>query len=202
MSRKSSAKTPPGPPQTPRRLFTPMPVAALIVAVIAITTLAYWRISDTTPQAAAPAEQVSAPGAAPIPDVPANAKYGPHKQKEYPPLQFPGYGTQRPPEVVRAVYQFAAEHPEVLGYVPCLCGCERGGHKGNDDCFVKQRAANGDVIQWEDHGMECAVCIDVAHRSMQMFASGASPRDIRAAIEREFAKLYPGHTPTPMPKTE
>src|SRR5258708_19151864 len=42
----------------------------------------------------------------------------------------------RSPEVVRAVYRFAAEHPEVLHFVPCFCGCERGGHKDNDDCFI------------------------------------------------------------------
>src|SRR6478672_2814260 len=51
----------------------------------------------------------------------------------------------RPPDVVRAAYLFAAEHPEILGYVPCYCGCERSGHRGNDDCFVATRDANGDV---------------------------------------------------------
>jgi hypothetical protein len=59
----------------------------------------------------------------------------------------------RPPDVVRAAYLFAAEHPEILGYVPCYCGCERSGHRGNDDCFVSGRDANGDVTQWEPHGM-------------------------------------------------
>ena len=32
----------------------------------------------------------------------------------------------RPAGVVRTVYEFAARHPEVLHYVPCFCGCERG----------------------------------------------------------------------------
>jgi hypothetical protein len=56
-------------------------------------------------------------------------------------------------EVVAAAYKFAAEHPEVLGYVPCYCGCERSGHRGNDNCFVAARAPNGDVTEWEPHGM-------------------------------------------------
>jgi hypothetical protein len=56
-------------------------------------------------------------------------------------------------DVVNASYRFAAEHPEVLAYVPCYCGCERSGHRGNDDCFVAARAANGDVAEWEPHGM-------------------------------------------------
>ena len=49
--------------------------------------------------------------------------------------------------------EFAAEHPEVLSYVPCYCGCERSGHRGNEDCFVTARDTNGDVTQWEPHGM-------------------------------------------------
>jgi hypothetical protein len=54
---------------------------------------------------------------------------------------------------VRAVYKFAAEHPEILGYVPCYCGCEREGHRGNDDCFVGARNTAGDVTQWDPHGV-------------------------------------------------
>ncbi len=60
----------------------------------------------------------------------------------------------RPAEVVKAVYEFAAEHPEVLGYTPCYCGCEReAGHKGNDDCFVAERNSKGDVTRWDPHGV-------------------------------------------------
>ena len=69
----------------------------------------------------------------------------PHPQADLPPLPLPGYAPPRPPEVVTAAYQFAAEHPEILSYVPCFCGCERSGHKGNEDCFVRTRGANGDV---------------------------------------------------------
>jgi len=112
-------------------------------------------------------------------------------------LNFPGYATARPPEVVKAAYKFAAEHPEILSYVPCFCGCERMGHRGNEDCFVKARDVNGDVVAWEDHGMECAVCLDVATRARQMYTSGASVSDIRAAVEKEFTPLSTNHTPTP-----
>ena len=73
------------------------------------------------------------------------------------------------------------------------------GHKGNDDCFVKSRAANGDVLQWEPHGTECQVCIDVGQQAMQMYSSGASVRDIRTAVEKKFAGQYQNHTPTPQP---
>jgi hypothetical protein len=123
----------------------------------------------------------------------------PHPQKDLPPLRMPGYPLGRSPEVITAAYRFAAEHPEVLTYVPCFCGCERGGHRGNEDCFVKARAANGDVTEWEEHGMECNVCLDVAQQAMQMHASGASVRDIRAAVEAKWAGQATNHTPTPEP---
>src|SRR5215471_18863849 len=37
----------------------------------------------------------------------------------------------RPLAVMRATYEFAARHPEVMKYVPCFCGCGRMGHKDN-----------------------------------------------------------------------
>jgi hypothetical protein len=127
------------------------------------------------------------------------AALGPHQQATYPPIPFRGYAPPRPPEVVTAAFKFAAEHPEVASYVPCFCGCQQGGHKGNHDCFVRSRAANGDVLEWEEHGVECAVCIDVATRSRQLLASGASVQEIRTAIEREFVPNAQTMTPTPKP---
>ena len=103
----------------------------------------------------------------------------------------------RSTEVVTAAYRFAAEHPEVLSYVPCFCGCERSGHRGNEDCFVKARDVNGDVVEWEDHGMECAVCLDVATRARTMYSAGASVADIRTAVDKEWAARATNHTPTP-----
>jgi len=68
------------------------------------------------------------------------------------PLPISPYAAPRPPEVIRAVYTFAARHPEVLHYVPCFCGCQRSGHSGNDDCFIKGREPNGRPV-WDPHGM-------------------------------------------------
>src|SRR5262245_60777343 len=104
----------------------------------------------------------------------------------------------RPAEVVRAAYLFAATRPDILKYMPCFCGCERGGHRGNDDCFVTARDAAGKPTQWESHGMVCEVCIDVATQARQMHNSGASLAAIRDAIEKRFAGAH-SHTPTPMP---
>src|SRR5262249_7211033 len=125
------------------------------------------------------------------------AKFGPPKQANPPPLPLgPRDPLPRPPQVVAQVFQFAAEHPEILSYVPCFCGCDHMGHKGNDDCFVRSRAANGDVVAWEPHGSECQVCLDVAKQSMQMYSSGASISQIRAAVDSNHPSLQV-HSPTP-----
>lgn len=105
----------------------------------------------------------------------------------------------RPAQVVKAAYEFAARHPDVLEYIPCFCGCERGGHRGNEDCFVKRRDSAGRVSAWEPHGMACEICVDVATMAMELHNSGASTWQIRQAIEHRFASPDLGHTPTPMP---
>jgi hypothetical protein len=158
----------------------------------AATTAAQSRNDPASLAAAAVTSQIEA-------TTRAVAALGPHSQSSYPPIPFQAYAPPRPPEVVTAAFQFAAEHPEISSYVPCFCGCQQGGHKGNHDCFVRSRAANGDVIEWEPHGVECAVCIDVATRSRQLLNSGASVQEIRAAIEREFLPSAATMTPTPKP---
>ena len=105
----------------------------------------------------------------------------------------------RPLNVMRATFEFAARHPEVMKYIPCFCGCNRGGHKDNHDCFVSGRDAAGKVKSWEPHALECQVCVEVAHQTLQMYNSGATVFAIREAIEKKYAGA-PNHTPTPMPK--
>jgi hypothetical protein len=202
---KKRAETPPQAPQPRKRGSNPVLIGAVIIVFIGVAVLAFWKPSDNPAAQAATAGSPSAGPQGPQADAKAiakaeaAAKLGPRKQANLPPIPFQGYAPPRSREVVTAAYQFAAEHPEILSYVPCFCGCERAGHSGNTDCFVKERAANGDVIAWDEHGVECAVCIDVANRSRQMHASGASVRDIRAAIDKEFGPLYQGRMATPHP---
>jgi Protein of unknown function with PCYCGC motif len=70
-----------------------------------------------------------------------------------PPLPAVNFVPPRPTDTVRAVFQFAALHPEVLHHIPCFCGCQNLGHRHNDDCFVKSRDAKGVPTEWEAHGM-------------------------------------------------
>lgn len=106
----------------------------------------------------------------------------------------------RPVSVMRATYEFSARHPEVMHYVPCFCGCERGGHKDNHDCFVATRDAADKVTAWDTHAIGCEVCVDVAYQAMQMHNSGAPVSAIRDAIDKKWAPHYSGKTPTPLPK--
>jgi len=60
-------------------------------------------------------------------------------------------------------------------------------------------AAIDECIQLIEH--DCAVCLDVARDAQQMYSSGASVRDIRAAIEKKWAGAAARgtHTHTPEP---
>jgi len=50
-------------------------------------------------------------------------------------------------EDVLEAYQFAVNHPEVLDYMPCYCGCyESDGHTNNTHCFVDKIEDNVAVL--------------------------------------------------------
>jgi len=40
-------------------------------------------------------------------------------------------------EDARALYRFATEHPEIVAFMPCVCGCVDLGHTSNRSCYVK-----------------------------------------------------------------
>jgi len=158
------------------------PVTVLFGAALAVSVAASpGQTSRKAPATAAPAPMRPAPAGA------------------LPPLPRVSFEPARPMTVVQQVYEFAARHPEVLGYVPCYCGCESVGHKSNHDCFVRSRGADGHIVEWDSHGLGCAICLDVGRKAMTMFNQGMSVSAIRTAIEREYSGRLPSHTPTPLP---
>ncbi|HSG01576.1 MAG TPA: PCYCGC motif-containing (lipo)protein, partial [Vicinamibacterales bacterium] len=79
--------------------------------------------SQTDPPSGVPVDYRAQPAAPPV-DPSADLRF----LADDLPLLPPGVDrAERPVDVVRATYEFAARHPEVLEYVPCFCGCERGG---------------------------------------------------------------------------
>lgn len=109
---------------------------------------------DPAPEASsAPVSSPAAPGAA------APESSAPRFTSEdleglpMPPLPYVPQ-TAGPADLMRQAYVFAARNPDVLGYVPCYCGCGMSdGHQSNVDCFVESRAPNGAVTEWDVHGM-------------------------------------------------
>ena len=96
----------------------------------------------------------SDPAPAPVAQTPVARPAGFEVAPGLPTLPTEGVATApRSVETVRAVYEFAASHPEVLNYVPCFCGCESAGHKHNEHCFVGARDGQGKVTQWDYHGL-------------------------------------------------
>ena len=175
-------------PMTPR-LHTPAP--RVVCAIVAAALVAPLPAVAAQHEHGAPA---TASRAALATTTPVKGAVGP-----LPALPRVPFAPARPMPVVQEVFEFAARHPEVLAYVPCYCGCEQLGHKGNHDCFVKARAANGNVTEWEAHGIGCAICLDVGREAMLLFNSGASVTSIRAAIEKRYGGNFPSSTPTPRP---
>jgi len=169
-----------------------------LVAVLAGAALV-WAISARGGGTSDGTVATSAESSPPVPLEPAAVEPLPAHvptDAELPPLPAVPFQPARPLDVVEAVYRFAAQHPEVMRYVPCFCGCEHSGHRDNEDCFVSARDPDGRVT-WNPHGLGCAICIDVARQAMQMHASGAGVADIRAAIDRTWSPSYPTSTPTP-----
>lgn len=68
----------------------------------------------------------------------------------WPPLPHPGQTAARPIDEVRAAYAFAARRPDILQYIPCYCGCEREGHRSNEECYVRARTPAG-TPEWDGH---------------------------------------------------
>ncbi|MBI2834670.1 MAG: hypothetical protein HYX76_09630 [Acidobacteria bacterium] len=127
--------------------------AVILAIALALALVGAWLVTPRrspqpdSPSATAPVQdQAETP--APIAQAPL-----PDASWDLPPLPVADYPTNHPPDIVRAVHKFAADHPEVLQYVPCFCGCEGQGHRANDDCFIKERDTAGRVSKWEPHGI-------------------------------------------------
>ena len=139
-------------------------------------------------------------GATAKPSPPQTPKGPVSTRKTVPPLPSVGFAPVRPMDIVRATYDFAAQHPEILKYVPCYCGCGSQGHSANESCFVARRDAKGNVLEWDTHGFGCTICVDVAREAMQLYSSGADVISIRTAIEKRWSPgNAAGRTPTPQP---
>lgn len=167
-----------------KTLGKPFTILLGLAGLVLVTTVALAASQAASPK---PAAQVPSPKPQAV-------------RKTAPPLPAMGFAPVRPMNIVRATYDFAAQHPEILKFVPCYCGCGADGHKANESCFVARRDPQGNVLEWDTHGFGCTICVDVAREAMQLYSSGADVTAIRAAIEKKWTPgNAAGKTPTPFP---
>ncbi len=51
---------------------------------------------------------------------------------------------RKAPPKVREAYRFAIANREILGQIPCYCGCGKE-HKSNVECYIKDVTAGGKI---------------------------------------------------------
>lgn len=103
-------------------------------------------------------------------------------------------------ELIQQAYRVAADHKDLLDWIPCYCGCgEVASHKNNKNCFIKEVMEDGTVV-WDDHGTRCNICIETAVLSAKMQQEGKSAKEIRAWIDENYnSSIYAKPTDTQMP---
>ena len=99
---------------------------------------------------------------------------------------------------LKTAYATAAEVKDILGSIPCYCGCgESAGHQSNLNCFIKEESADGSIV-WDDHGTRCGVCVETAMTVSELSKQGKSVQEIRYTIDKTYSTgEYAAPTPTP-----
>lgn len=59
--------------------------------------------------------------------------------------EWPALYREAAPEIQEA-YRFAIANPQVLQYIPCMCGCSELGHTSVYDCYVREVRPAGSVV--------------------------------------------------------
>ena len=113
--------------------LTPLLAVALVV-IAAIVGAFTWRHGPRTTE---PPRHQAAATPPPVPDAPPPmAKLGPHTQDESAAAAFQIRRPRVRPTSCAPRTASRRSIPKCSSYVPCYCGCERSGHRGNEDCFV------------------------------------------------------------------
>lgn len=98
------------------------------------------------------------------------------------------------PARTQEAYRFAVANPEAARQIPCYCGCVGLGHDTSYDCYVVEADESG-VLLFDQHAVNCTVCVDITQDQMRFMDGGVSMMMIRDFIDRNYAAYGP---PTPM----
>lgn len=91
---------------------------------------------------------------------------------------------------IAQAYQLAVTHQPLLREIPCYCGCNTMGHRSNYDCYVAGIGADGRT-QFDEHAVNCAVCVNITHDALRLYAQGKSVSEIRTLIDTQYSKFGP-----------
>jgi hypothetical protein len=88
-------------------------------------------------------------------------------------------------------YAFALQHPQIVQWMPCYCGCAAMGHGSNLDCYYKH-GQPGDRAVFEEHASYCDICVQITLKTKHLVAEGKSLHEIRQIIDQTFGGSAPG----------
>lgn len=97
---------------------------------------------------------------------------------------------QAAPVRVQEAYQFAVANPDVLQQIPCYCGCGAMGHTSNYSCYVADAGADGSIT-YDEHALDCGICVDISHDVKRLLAQGKSVAEIYTYIDGTYARFGP-----------
>jgi hypothetical protein len=92
-----------------------------------------------------------------------------------------------------AAYHYAINHPDIIKWMPCYCGCEAMGHSSNLACYVQPDGAT-----FEEHASFCDICVEITLKTKELVEQGMPLPQIRQVIDQTWGGLAPG-TPTELP---
>ena len=161
-----------------------------VVSLLALLIMAGWRLTHSS------LRDLGVPMSA-YGDLPPEATRDVEWNPAWPALAVRGFPS-RPLEWIRQAYAYAVHRPDVLRSIPCYCGCERLGHRNNEDCYLRGRAESG-VPNWNLHGVTCELCVDATRDAAGMVAERKPLATIRRVLDRKYFAVFGRITPTPMP---
>jgi hypothetical protein len=98
------------------------------------------------------------------------------------------------PVSVREAYQFAVANPEILGEIPCHCGCAPVGHTSNYACYISAVEEDG-TLTFDSHSLGCSICVDITQDTMRLLKDGKSVSEIRSYVDNTYSRYGPSNMP-------
>jgi hypothetical protein len=100
-------------------------------------------------------------------------------------VSLPPWATTTP--ATSSAYAVAVAQPELLGSLPCFCGCvaSQPPHRNLLDCFIRPDGG------FEAHAAGCTTCQDEALAARRLASKGVPAAEIRRTIVGSFSQLDP-----------